>query len=662
MNARRFPFAWFLSLLGALCLGGATQAAGSAPRRERILRFDVGATVNEDASLTVREDLEFVAMGIKISRGIVRGIPVRYRDENGRPVAVRLKVLSTSVDGIELPWKESNEGRGCFIRIGDPARTLSPGVHRLSLTYRTTKQLGFFADHDELYWNVTGNDWDLPIQSVSFRLALPGKAAGDGFNRVAWYTGHYGSTSSDGARLDDSRAVLTTRSLQPGEGLTVVYSWPRGVVAPPQPSFGERFEDFVSAHGDAIARGLMWAGAALAASCLTWGALRARGEHSGEITVIPLFHAPRGMTPSLARRLTRGTDDFASLSAELIALAVNGALKISGDRRGGYRLEKAGGAPSDGLPAALMGALFPSSSQEALNVTNAHRKRFEKSLELIKGDAQKRAEGNFLDRRAPLRRAYSALLAGAAATGALFLLTEAVSAEWGAVSLLLGALALLSLRYARREPTLAPRSFARSLRNGFSLKGFFAAQAGVFVAALLATAAAHSSDRPLVFAGAVLALLGLPLGKKLIFWTDKGRKQFEQALGLKMFITAAEKDRLEMLNAPDDTPALFEELLPYAVAMDCAQTWANRFEKVLAAAAWQPSWSDGPAWRSDSAGALWGGTSGIARGLNDFSKGFSSSLGAASRAPGSSSGGSFGDSSGGGFSGGGGGGGGGRGW
>lgn len=454
MSARRSSFVRLLALLGALCLGGAAQAAGE-PRRERILRFDVGATVNEDASLTVREDLEFIAMGVKISRGIIRGIPVRYRDENGRPIAVGLKVLSTSVDGVELPWKESNEGRGRFIRIGDPKRTLSPGVHRLSLTYRTTKQLGFFADHDELYWNVTGNDWDLPIQNASFRLALPGKSAGDGFGRVGWYAGRYGSTSSDGARLDDSRAVVTTRALQPGEGLTVVYSWPKGVVAPPQPSFGERFGDFVSAHGDAIARGLMWAGTALAAICLVWGALRARGEHSGEITVIPLFHAPRDMTPSLARRLTRGTDDFASLGAELIALAVNGALKISGDRRSGYRLEKTGGAPSDGLPAALMDTLFPSSSQEALNVTNAYRKRFEKSLELIKGDAKKRAEGNFLDRRAPLRRAYSALLAGAAA-GALFLLTEAVSAEWGAVALLLGALALLSLRYARREPTLAP--------------------------------------------------------------------------------------------------------------------------------------------------------------------------------------------------------------
>ena len=144
----------------------------------------------------------------------------------------------------------------------------------------------------------------------------------------------------------------------------------------------------------------------------------------------------------------------------------------------------------------------------------------------------------------------------------MILLTKAVSDEWGAVGLLLGALALLSLRHARREPTLAPRRFARSLRNAFSLKGFFAAQTSVFIAALLAMSAAHGNDRSLPLAGTALALLGLPLGKKLIFWTDKGRKQFEQALGLEMFITAAEKDRLEMLNAPDDTPLFSRSCSP----------------------------------------------------------------------------------------------------
>lgn len=627
------------------------------PQRERVLRFDVSAVVNEDASLTVREDLEFVAGGIKFKRGIIRGIPIRYRQKNGRPFSVGLKVLSTSVDGHELPWEESEKGRGRFIRIGDPSHRLSHGVHRLSLTYRTTKQLGFFDDHDELYWNVTGNDWDVPIQSASFCLSLPRRRAGESFSHVEWYVGRYGSTATGGARADDSRTVFTTRSLQPGEGLTVVYSWAKGIVECPLPSMRERLEDFIYDHGDVIARKLMWCSVLLAAVCLAWGAQRAYGNHSGEITVIPLFHAPLDMTPSLARRLTIGVDDFKSLSAELISLAISGVLKIYGNRRSGYSLKRTGSTPSDGLPVALMGVLFTSFSRNTLNVTNFYCKRFSNSLKLIKGDVQKRTNSNFLDRRMPLRCSYFCLLGGAAAVEALFLLTEALSAEWGAVSLIMGVLAILSLLHARCAPTLAQRDFLRSWRNVFTLKFFLKS----FFAALLAIAAAHCVAPSLPLAGASIALLGLLLEKKLILWTKKGQRQFEQARGLRMFITAAEKDRLEMLNVPDDTPELFEELLPYAVAMDCAQTWANRFEKVLAAAAWSPSWSDSPK-RSESAHTLLSSAGNLAYGLNEFSKGFSSSLGAASRPSSSSSGGSGRGRSGGGFSGGGGGGGGGRGW
>lgn len=63
--------------------------------------------------------------------------------------------------------------------------------------------------------------------------------------------------------------------------------------------------------------------------------------------------------------------------------------------------------------------------------------------------------------------------------------------------------------------------------------------------------------------------------------------------GLRMFMTTAEKNRLEMMNPPDETPQLFETLLPYAYALDAAETWANRFEKVLAAAHYTPSWYRG---------------------------------------------------------------------
>ena len=109
-----------------------------------------------------------------------------------------------------------------------------------------------------------------------------------------------------------------------------------------------------------------------------------------------------------------------------------------------------------------------------------------------------------------------------------------------------------------------------------------------------------------------------------------------------MFITAAEKHRLEMMAPPEETPRLFETLLPYAFALDAAETWANRFQNVLAAANYTPSW-----YRGDL------NTFTTAAGLAAFASGFSGAVSSGTRSSGSGGSGS---------SGGGGGGGGGRGW
>ena len=60
-----------------------------------------------------------------------------------------------------LPEKAATEpmANGVRIRIGDADKTIAPGEHRYVIRYRTTRQIGRFADYDELYWNVTGNGW-----------------------------------------------------------------------------------------------------------------------------------------------------------------------------------------------------------------------------------------------------------------------------------------------------------------------------------------------------------------------------------------------------------------------------------------------------------------------------------------------------------------------
>lgn len=122
--------------------------------------------------------------------------------------------------------------------------------------------------------------------------------------------------------------------------------------------------------------------------------------------------------------------------------------------------------------------------------------------------------------------------------------------------------------------------------------------------------------------------------------------------GFRMYLSVAEKDRLNALNPPEETPQLFEKYLPYAIALGVEQKWAEKFSNILANAsmsgqAYAPTWYYGPHWGS-------GNLTGFSSHLGTS---FSHAIAAASSAPGSSSGGG-----GGGFSGGGGGGGGGGGW
>jgi len=109
-----------------------------------------------------------------------------------------------------------------------------------------------------------------------------------------------------------------------------------------------------------------------------------------------------------------------------------------------------------------------------------------------------------------------------------------------------------------------------------------------------------------------------------------------------MFITAAEKHRLEMMNPPEETRRLFEKLLPYAFALDAADTWADRFQNVLSAAGYSPSWYQGDLNAFTTSA-----------GVATFTSGFSGAVSSGTRSSGSGGSGS---------SGGGGGGGGGRGW
>lgn len=695
--------------------------AQSASAREVITKYDVSIKIDRDSSMTVTENITAAVENREINRGIIRVFPVKYTDKNGRTVHVGFEVLDVRIDGKKAGTDVTSSGRYREVRIGDPDRVLSRGLHTFTITYKTTRQLGFFENHDELYWNVTGNDWIFPILSASCRVALPGKGFGEGFNTVEWYTGAYGEKGDPrDAALTADGTVVTTRALNTYEGLTVVFTWPKGLVAPPPPLKGE----------NAAAMAAIGAAVLLLILFCVWRALGKWGKSAAAGAVIPLFYPPDGITPGSAHYIYNGfKTDMSSFAADLLGLAVKGAIQIREEKadgifgKGVITLEKNDRPKENLLPVEedILARLFPKGSDNTLTLGEYNRRDY-KRLANARGALWGFLRGMSFDllreKTYALWPAAIIYILGVAAlylfSGDYFPVTLAVCAAAGAAITIIGSgggdirrsrsgvlLRFLpglapaavmaavfawviqaqtlpdvssvpvvswilrsadSVAFMLIAPFIALFAFAaitgihskndwRSKLFGLAVRMGLAAAAGAALgsAASLAAKAFGGPLPPVLFmiaAGAASA--ARPLMTTL---TQKGSDMIDGVDGLRLYMVTAEKSRLEMFNPPQETPELFERLLPYAFALDAAKTWADRFEKILADAHYEPTWYVGPSPRLFMTG----------NGFSSFSSNLQSQMTSSMRTPSSSPGSSSG-SGGGGFSGGGGGGGGGRGW
>jgi hypothetical protein len=139
------------AFLGAL----AWAASGMACADERILSFDETVTVNADGSMYVREVIRVRAEGKKIRRGIFRDFPTTYSGRDGHRYVVGFAFQGASRDGRPEKWHTEDRGNGVRIYLGSKDAFVSPGEHTYEIVFRTDRQLGYFAEHDELFWNVT---------------------------------------------------------------------------------------------------------------------------------------------------------------------------------------------------------------------------------------------------------------------------------------------------------------------------------------------------------------------------------------------------------------------------------------------------------------------------------------------------------------------------
>ena len=207
-------------------------AVGAALAEERILSFESDVVVMSDGVLDVTETIEVVAEGNQIRRGIFRDFPLTFIDDDGITRRVSFSIEEITRDGAPEPYHTASNANGIRIYIGEEDVFIPSGTYTYRIRYETGRQIRFRDTETELFWNVTGNDWAFPIDSVTARFALP-----DNRPPVQWtaFTGRYGARGdafSGSVAADGQLTVTTTAPLAAREGLSVAIEIPPGLIAP----------------------------------------------------------------------------------------------------------------------------------------------------------------------------------------------------------------------------------------------------------------------------------------------------------------------------------------------------------------------------------------------------------------------------------------------
>jgi uncharacterized membrane protein YgcG len=634
----------FARLIVALLAALVLLLPVAARADERILLFSSDISVQPDASLIVTETIRVRAEGINILHGIFRDYPTRYSTW-GLGKVVGFEVQDVRRDGAPEPWVLESLFNGNRVRIGSVDVDLPPGEHVYLIRYRTTRQIGFFDDHDELYWNVTGNGWAFPIDRAVVRIALPKPAA---WGPHWLYTGAQGSKEQRASVMDSAPGVIrfqTDAALPSYEGFTVSVEWPKDVVA--EPKFEQSLRWWLADNGS-LGVGLMGLIGVFLYYFYAW---KRAGRNPRPGTIVPLFSPPDDLTPAGMRYVEKMGADNRAFAAAVVDLGVRGKLRlVEGEKgfltRAKTTIEKKGDTSALPPPEAeMMRELFQSG--DCILMDDENHARFSAAQSALWKGLKTQYEGKLFQRNALWAWRGLAVLGLAVLGTAIALALTAPISSGSAFYTGLWALAA-SAASAMLFVWPAQGAMRWLLRGLAILAALIAAAMGV---ALIGQALQSGRFLPLL-----VPFLSLPVVISAFSWmaapTKAGRIVLDDIAGFRQYLSITEEERLQVMHPPEKTPELFEKYLPYAIALKVENQWANRFASVLAAAS-VAGHAQSFAWYSGHSDP-WSDADGFA---SNMGSSLSSTIASASTAPGSSSG-----SGGGGSSGGGGGGGGGGGW
>ncbi|HUV12687.1 MAG TPA: DUF2207 domain-containing protein [Acidobacteriota bacterium] len=495
------------------CLGSGAQRVSA--KSLEISHFYSEIWVQQEGDILVTETITLRFTGSW--NGIYRLIPFRYRTPLDRNFTLKLRLLSVSNESAQ-PYRyeqgKENHYQKIKVWIPEAADTSKTVIFR----YQALNALQFFEAHDELYWNVTGDEWDIPIQDARATVHLPDAVTG---LRTVAFTGAYGSReqaasiTTDGNRIE----IRGQRPLQIHEGLTVALAWNPGVVK--RPTFAEKLFDMLTRNAIFVLPLL-----AFVAMLNLW---KTRGKDPRKNPITAQYEPPPDLTPAAAGTLLDNYPHMRDLTASLVDLAVRGYLRIEEfeeDQLLGlwshqsYRFVRMK-QPSDWqklkpYERRILEGIFDGGQAEITNLSSLEKK-FYKELPKIR---------------------------------------DAIFDE------------LLQLQLYLKRPDKV-RTFYMVI----------AVIIGVATTALGAAAASFFEIDPVrvILAGITTAIITGVFGWFMPARTRKGTRILEQVLGFEEFLSKVESDQYKRLITG---PEMFEKYLPYAMALGVEEKWAAAFESL----------------------------------------------------------------------------------
>ena len=292
-------------------------------RNYHISKFNSNIHVEEDGSARVEEQITFVFNGIY--QGIYRDLPVDYPGPSGSNYTLFMKVDSiTDESGSKLKFEKKTSNGFLHLKIYVPGAVDT--TRTVNIEYSVANGTRFFEDHDEFYWNVTGNDWPVQIEQAAATIYFPAEASGK--LKAQAFEGIYGSSQHASASVMASSATVESRDALPMRGgLTADIYIEKGVLH--QPSALARFFRFVRSN-PALTLPL-WAFAVMFP--MWW--MKGRDPDPG-MSVAPMYEPPEKMGPAEVGTLIDGSVDPRDITSVLVDMAVRGYVKIVETQHKGF--------------------------------------------------------------------------------------------------------------------------------------------------------------------------------------------------------------------------------------------------------------------------------------------------------------------------------------